>query len=157
MKKLVYTNAQEGVSIVYPVPKSNVEQILGPLTDEDYEKHVYSVSIPKDAKNPRALDDNEIPKDRYFRDAWIDNNGKLDIHLLKARDVHINKLRELRNEKLKASDAILLKALETQDRHQIKSISLLRQSLRDMPQTINLDSITDLEKLKNYVPEIIKK
>ena len=156
MKKLVYTNAQEGVSIVYPVPKSNVEQILGPLTDEDYEKHVYSVSIPKDAKNPRALDDNEIPKDRYFRDAWIDNNGKLDIHLLKARDVHINKLRELRNEKLKASDAILLKALKHKIVIKLKAFPYY-DNLCVYRQTINLDSITDLEKLKNYVPEIIKK
>lgn len=70
MKCIIYKNTDNQLSIVHPAPKENLELILGKLTDEEYEKHVWDKSVPADAINAKYIDANELPQDRTFRNAW---------------------------------------------------------------------------------------
>jgi hypothetical protein len=69
MKKICYT-IDGRLHIVHPVPKANIEKLLGPLTDDEYRNHIYEKSIPTNAKNVREIEDSEIPNNRTFRNAW---------------------------------------------------------------------------------------
>ncbi len=74
--KILYTNSNGSLSIVHPLPKEAVEISLGPLTDEEYIKHVYAVSIPVDAANVMQVDDSAIPTNREARGSWTQDNLK---------------------------------------------------------------------------------
>lgn len=90
----------------------------------------------------RAIKKKDLPTDRYFRKAWIDN-GKIEIDMNKAREVHMDKIRELRDEKLKELDIETLKGNDVQAQKQV---------LRDLPQTIDLSTATTPEELKAIMP-----
>lgn len=104
----------------------------------------------------QILDESELPQDRYFRDAWIQKMSGVSVDLEKGKDIHINFLRQERNEKLKASDQELLKAVEQgQD---LTELQAKRQALRDMPVDAkkHLDHISDLDAIKKFKPDILK-
>lgn len=105
-----------------------------------YEKTRRPIVSPVEVKRE------DVPQDRYFRDAWKINNGKIEIDVTKARAIKLDKLRRQRNERL----------AELDKRKYGQEYDAERQALRDLPQTINLDSITDIEELKQFTPDILK-
>jgi hypothetical protein len=155
MNKLIYSDSDGNVSIVIPANKSYVELLLGSLTDEEFKQHVINVSVPPEALNIRELNDNEIPQDRYFRKAWTDT-GVLTIDLSKSRIIHMNNLRVIRNKLLSDLDVPMMKAQESANNDLINTIKQQKQALRDMPQNTDLSLITDLEQLKQFLPDILK-
>ena len=152
MQKIIYTDESGGVHIVYPAEKKDLEKVFGDLTDEQFENHIWTKSVPESAINARYLDDSEIITDRYFREAWEDD-GSLTINLNKARTIHMDNLKVIRNEKLNDLDTEYLKMLEKGG--DTKHIAEQKQLLRDMPTLYNLDEITNLEELKNFKPDIL--
>jgi hypothetical protein len=70
MKCIIYKNNENGVSIIYPASKENIELVLGKLTEEEYEKYVWQKSVPPDAINAKYIDASELPQDRTYRNAW---------------------------------------------------------------------------------------
>lgn len=98
MKKIMYTRPDGGVSIVIPAPKEALERILGELTEERYRNHIWYGSIPYDAIEPRFIEDDAIPADREFRNAWADisTEAKVDIHHGEAKKIVLERLREER-------------------------------------------------------------
>lgn len=83
--KLAYTTPDGGVAIVHAAPKEQLEKVLGPLTDAQYEAHVMARSIPDDALDVQKLpDDWTPPDDRTFRAAWTQHNGKIAVDMKRA-------------------------------------------------------------------------
>lgn len=102
MKKIVYTRSDDGgVCVITPVSKKDVERVLGPLTDTQYEAHVWDRSVPADAIDPRYVDDSDIPTTREFRNAWVDvtNESIVDICCTRAKDIQLDRLRAERQAK----------------------------------------------------------
>jgi len=132
MKKIMYTRADDGgLSVVIPAPKADIEKVLGSLTQEQYENHVWERSVPPNAINPRYVDIDGLPSTREFRNAWCDvtPEAKVDIDLVKAKDLQLNKMREERKPKLEASDTEFLLALEKgEDLTAIKAKKKLRDT-----------------------------
>lgn len=156
MKKIIYTSADGKLCIVYPVDKASIELSCGhALTDDEYEARVWKRSVPADAISPAYIEDNTIPADRYFRDAWKANANLINVDLPKARDVHMNNLRVERDARLKELDVSFQIALEKGDTDAQKTIAARKQQLRDMPTTFDLSQITDLEKLKSARPDYL--
>jgi hypothetical protein len=153
LKKIAYTRPDGGLSIVGAASKENLEQVLGPLTDEQYEAHVWERSIPPDAINPHYIEDDDIPKkevdggmveDRYFRNAWKSEGGKLAVDMEKARDVQMDKIRFARDQELEVLDKETLKGIDVQAEKQV---------LRDIPQTFDLTVAETLDDLRDLWPE----
>lgn len=143
MKKIMYTRVEDGgLSIVVPAAKEDIEKVLGPLTQEQYEQHVWERSVPSDAINPRLIDEGGIPDTREFRDAWCDATAPatVDISLVKAKDIQLAKMRAERNKKLEATDVEFMVAFEKgEDQTAIKQ---KKQSLRDATNPLKALSVS---------------
>lgn len=137
MKKIIYTLG--GIlNIVIPSKKSDIEKVIGPLSQEEYEAHVMERSIPDGAVNVRSINDNDIPNSRVFRDAWCDVTPEtsIDIDCSKAKDVVLNAVRAKRADKFKPLDDQFMLALENgEDTSKIKAE---KQKLRDLTNPIKL-------------------
>lgn len=136
MKKIIYTRTDGGLSVVIPAPKSSIERMLGPLTDEEYELHVKTKSIPTDAINPRDVDDSDIPNNREFRNAWCDVTelSRIDIDCEKARDIKLVELRRKRITLLEEQDKLFMIAIEKEE--DLTSIKAGKQRLRDITEPL---------------------
>lgn len=130
--KIMYTRPEDnGISIVIAAPKADLERVLGPLTQEQYEEHVLKRSIPENAINVKHISDEDIPANREFRSAWVDvtPDTKVNIDLGKAKEMKLAELRVRRNKLLEEADKEFLLALEKgQD---LTAIKVRKQSLRD--------------------------
>lgn len=142
MKKIMYTRADDGgLSVVIPAPKADIEKVLGSLTQEQYENHVWERSVPSDAINPRYVDADGLPADREFRNAWCDATpeAKVDIDLKKAKDLQLAKLRLTRNAKLEAADVEFMTKLEKGE--DLTAIKDKKQNLRDATEPLKALSV----------------
>lgn len=74
-----------------------------PFSIEEYEKHVWDKSIPEWAVNPRYINDEDFPINDEFRNAWCDvtPETRIDIDLVKAKELKLTQLRQLVQEKFK--------------------------------------------------------
>lgn len=69
------------------------------IWDQEFEDMVFEyivwASVPAEAINPRIIEDENIPASREFRSAWCDvtPEAKIDIDLVKAKEVQLEKLR----------------------------------------------------------------
>jgi len=143
LPRIAYTRADGGITIVVASPKSSIERVLGPLTYEEYEAHVWKRSIPEDAINPRYVDHDEVPTDRAFRNAWVDRDG-ITHCMDKCRAIHMDKIRSARDKKLKELDIETMRGIDVQAEKQI---------LRDIPTTIDLSAADTPEDLKKIWPQ----
>jgi hypothetical protein len=130
-----YENYEGGVSIVHAAPKSDLEKVLGPLSEENYMAHVIGKSLPPGVKKVFVLaDDWSPPESREFRNAWqITEDGQIAIDMGKARDIHRDKLRLHRAREFLRLDTDALIALSQGDHGAAATIDEEKQRLRDAP------------------------
>lgn len=130
--KIMYTRPEDnGVSIVVAAPKEQLERVLGPLTQEQYEAHVMERSTPENALRVRIITDADLPGDREFRNAWSDvtAEAKVDIDLVKAKNLKLAELRAARDVELLKLDKELMIALERGDN--LEGVKQRKKALRD--------------------------
>lgn len=155
----MYTRPEDdGLSVVIPAPKEQLEKVLGPLSQEDYEKHVWDRSIPKDAINPRVLPDDGLPSSREFRNAWCDvtPEASVDIDLVKAKDLKLEEMRVKRQAALDKTDRDYIAALSKGDDAQVNAVKLEKQRLRDLTtslKTLSVKGYNDISVL-NKIKEL---
>ena len=92
------------------------------------------------------LRDEALP-DRSFRNAWIDNGGKIEHDMGKAQELVRDQLRAARAPKLEALDVEFLRAAESQNADQLNAIAAKKQALRDItadPSIINAKTVKGL-------------
>lgn len=150
MKKIAYTNSEGGVSIMVAVPREKVEEILGPMTDEDYEQRIWG-RIPDDATNAVEIDDDAIPRDQEFRNAWKQNGNEIEHDLPKAKEIQLDRIRHAREPKFLALDVEFLQALEKGE--DTTSIIAEKQSLRDMTEPLKALEPKSIDDIKNAWPD----
>jgi len=73
----------------------------------------------------------------YFFDAWTWDDG-VTVDMAKAREIHLEHIRRARNKKLATLDIPFIRALENSNSEEVRRITAEKQSLRDIPQTLNL-------------------
>lgn len=146
----MYTRPDGGISIVVPAPKSDLEKVLGPISQETYEAHVWERSVPSDAINPRYVDEGGVPEDRKFRGAWVDATpeASVDIDLALAKDVALNDLRNKRKDLMVKLDIEFMTKLEKGE--DLTDVKLRKQQLRDITNPLKelvVEGYNDSEKL----------
>ena len=107
----------------------------------------------------QLIDDMELPaqirSDRYFRDAIVWDNtvtNRCRCDMSKAQIIHMDRIRTARYAAFKPLDAQYMQALESGDGVEQRRIAVLKQILRDIPQTFDLEQHTTPEELKAAWP-----
>ena len=98
----------------------------------------------------------DIPNDRTFRNAWVDNGG-IQVDMPKARDIHRNTMRTARKPKLEALDRAYIRADEANDQVEKDRIMDDKQALRDVTADPGIEDAKTPETLKDVWPEILNK
>ena len=90
--------------------------------------------------------------DRYFRDACEDTGKEVVVNMDKARAIKLAKIRASRNAELVKLDVDSLVAIEAGDSSEQNRVNGLKQTLRDIPATFDLDKLKTPETLKGAWP-----
>ena len=144
--RIAYKDVDGNVSIVTPTPEfiENGGTMAQFLEQPLPEGAIFEV-----------LHKDNIPTDRYFRNAWKLDGNKVDIDRAKAEKIHMVNLRVQRDEMLKSEDIEYQKALEMRDDAKMNAVANRKKKLRDMPTDTDLSSLS-LDELKAFVPDVLK-
>jgi len=121
------------------------------LDHESIHQIAVAVAIPLDV-SIYEVDPHDLPLE-VFRDSWRVVGGRVVIDMPLARQQRMNEIRAERDKRLAATDGIFLSAQEQNRANEIAELKAKRQALRDIPQSINLDSITTPDELAAFEPE----
>lgn len=117
-----------------------------------------AVAAVKDAAVARphlTVDPALLPDEGTFKEGReFDPVGGIKTNMAKARSIKLDRIRRDRDKKLAEADVNYMKADEAADAPGKSGIAATKQSLRDLPATIqpDLDAITDLSVLNAYEP-----
>lgn len=85
--------------------------------------------------------------------AWeMDTDGRPKVNMAKARQVQMDKIRVVRNVELEKLGQVSLRAIESSDTDEQQRIATEKQTLRDIPQTFDLNIAATPDALKDRWP-----
>jgi hypothetical protein len=134
MKRIIYTRADGGISIIIPSPhwKGTMDELAEKNIPEGIDYKIVDASL--------------ISSDRTFRNAWEEDNTEapdaIKVNMTKAREIHMGRIRDVRDKKL----------VELDKRKYGNEFDAERQTLRDIPSTFDLTSATTADELKTLWP-----
>lgn len=139
--KIVFENPDGTVGVIHPSPHWAGD--MDELAQKDAPDNVWYV----------VVEDESIPQDRTFREAWvIDWDKEIPaVDMEKAKAITKNRLRVERKPLLESLDIEYMIALEKSDNKKIKEISEKKQVLRDItdsPLISTAKTPEDLKKIK---------
>lgn len=153
MKKIVYSLPDGRMCVVNPV--INTFPALERITEDEAVWRAMK-DVPEGAVNVTIVDHLALPRDRYFRDAWVINGGAVEHDMDKCRAIHRTNLRYLRTQKFTALDVEFMRAQESGDHATIDAIIKVKQELRDVTALPAIDSAATPDELKTIMPECLK-
>jgi hypothetical protein len=109
--RIIYQNESGGVSVI--VPTGSVELALKDVPE----------GVPYE-----IVSINDIPSDRFFRNAWIADGAAVAVDLGKAKDIGHNIRRTMRAEEFQPFDDIIAKQIPGAD---ALAAEVSRQEIRD--------------------------
>ena len=130
MQVIIFKNDNGGVSTCIPTGEISIEAVL----DKD---------VPK-GKGARIVDQNSLPRDNDFYDAWEMDDTTVTVNLAKAKEITKNRLRMERAPLLVAQDVAFQRALESGA--DTTAIVAEKNRLRDI--TKLADNATTLDELR---------
>jgi hypothetical protein len=122
-------------------------------TDENINAEIAKAGI--DAVSWRRIEMSEIPRDRTFRNAWVDT-GKIDVDMPRAREIHRDKLRAMRRPLLEALDVEYQRADEQGDVTKKAAIAERKQALRDVTADPALEAARTPDELAGCIPDALR-
>jgi hypothetical protein len=127
---IIFRNDNNGVSTCIPTGELPIEAVL----EKD---------VPK-GKGARIVDQNSLPRDNDFYDAWEMDDSSVTVNFAKAQEITKNRLRAERTPLLAAQDVAFQRALESGA--DTTAIVAEKNRLRDI--TKLADSATTLDELR---------
>jgi len=95
--KIIYQNKEGGISIIHPTGELSIEEVAAKDVPEGV---AYEI-----------VEDDAIPADRFFRNAWVANGAAVDVDLDKAKDIGHDKRRAARAEEFAPYDEVIMKQI----------------------------------------------
>ena len=99
MSKIIFTNSDGGVSVVHPTGEVPINELPAKLGLTDYE----------------IVDDDAIPTDRTFRNAWVKSGATISEDLPKCKEIAHGTRRAKREEEFKPHDELISKQIPGAD------------------------------------------
>jgi hypothetical protein len=128
--RIIFQNEFDGVSVIIPTGELSIEEVAAKDVPEGV---AYEI-----------VEDDAIPNDRFFRNAWVANGTAVDIDLDKAKDIGHNIRRVQRAEEFAPFDDIIAKQIPGADAVEAETA---RQSIREkyalIQDAINVAETTD--------------
>ena len=130
MKRIIYQNSEGGVSVI--IPTESVELALKDVP----EGVAYEI-----------IEDDAIPSDRFFRNAWVANGAAVEIDLDQAKSIGHDIRRTQRAEEFKPFDDIIAKQIPGAD---AIAAEANRQAIRDKYAQVQaaINAASDPEEIK---------
>ena len=97
MKRIIYQSESGGVSVIIPTGELPIEEVAAKDVPEGV---AYEI-----------VEDDAIPADRFFRNAWVANGAAVDVDLDKAKDIGHDMRRTKREAEFAPFDAIIMKQI----------------------------------------------
>ena len=128
---------------------------------EDGKDHVGMISIPDDSLQYRVPPDaievgeNPVPEDKsgQFFEAWrLGDDGEITIDLEHAKNIRLAWLRKRRERILKSLDRTQFQAYCSRKEDAIDAIEAEKDRLRDFPEHIDWDVVTDVGQVGHVLP-----
>lgn len=142
MSKVVAYDNGGKLAVIYPVDESaDIREMM-----KSHHSNIELWTI---------VDKSAIPEDRYFRDAWKLDADSVAIDMPKARAIHMDNIRAARREPLENLDLAYQRADEEDNSAMKQKIVANKKLLRDLPTTVDLNSISSPKELKKIWPEIL--
>lgn len=143
---IIFKNLDNTCGIIHPAPEALEVMSIEDIALKDVPSGLsYRIC---------ALED--IPTDRYFREAWADDGGVVNILMSRAKDVHMNNVRNARDKKFIEMgfpyklDSDLEEAIIP-----IETRTIL-QTLRNIPQTLDFSGVSSPEELRGIWPRELR-
>jgi hypothetical protein len=135
--KIIYTNNEGGVSVIHPTGELSIEEVAAKDVPE---------GIPYE-----IVEDDAIPSDRTFRNAWVLGDCCVEHDLDKCKDIAHDKRRAARAEEFAPYDDIIAKQIPGAD---AVAAEAARQEIRDKYTEMqnNIDAATTVEQLLEVTP-----
>jgi len=130
MKRIIYQNSEGGVAVI--IPTESVELALKDVP----EGVAYEI-----------IEDDAIPSDRFFRNAWVANGAAVDVDLDKAKDIGHDIRRTQRAEEFQPFDDIIAKQIPGLDASEAEANRAQIRFKYDLIQDA-IDSASDPEEIK---------
>jgi len=141
MAKIIY-ETETGVAIIHPTGELSIEEVFNKDVPEQY-KHTAQI-----------VEDDVIPNDRQFRNAWKHEMGRIVEDIDKSKEIHKERLRAERKPLLEKQDVEYMLALEQQ--LDANEIIKEKQRLRDITKLVDkCETIEDIKKITIDSKEII--
>ena len=114
MKRIIFQNESGGVSVIIPTGELPIEEVAAKDVPEGV---AYEI-----------VEDDAIPADRFFRNAWVANGAAVDVDLDKAKSIGHDIRRTQRAEEFKPYDEVIAKQIPGVDAAEAEAA---RQAIRD--------------------------
>ena len=130
MKRIIYQSESGGVAVI--IPTESVELALK--------------DVPKGVAY-EIMEDDAIPADRFFRNAWVANGAAVDVDLNKAKDIGHDIRRTQREAEFAPFDEIITKQIPGLDATEAEAN---RQAIREKYALIQdaIDAAADPDEIK---------
>jgi len=112
--KVIYTNNEGGVSVIIPTGELSIEEVAAKDVPEGV---AYEI-----------VEDDAIPADRFFRNAWVANGAAVEVDLDQAKEIGHTIRRQQRAEEFAPLDEVIMKQIPGKD---AAAAEEARQEIRD--------------------------
>ena len=131
MKRIIYQNSEGGISVI--VPTESVELALK--------------DVPQGVAY-EIVEDDAIPADRFFRNAWVANGAAVEVDLDQAKSIGHDIRRTQRAEEFKPFDDIIAKQIPGLDATEAEASRAQIRFKYGLIQDV-IDAASDPEEIKS--------
>ena len=99
--KIIYQNESGGISVIHSTGELSIEEVA-------------AKDVPQGVAY-EIVEDDAIPSDRTFRNAWVANGAAVDVDLDQAKSIGHDRRRAARAEEFKPHDEVIMKQIPNAD------------------------------------------
>ena len=132
-QRIIFQNQEGGVSVIIPTGELSIEEVAAKDVPEGV---AYEI-----------VEDDAIPSDRFFRNAWVANGAAVDVDLDQAKTIGHDKRRAARAEEFKPHDEVIMKQIPGADATAAEAARAAIRTKYEQVQTA-IDAATTPEDIK---------